>query len=77
MPILRRSFDERSAETRKLSAQIIGGMCNRNQALCSGSDFTPYLSNIMPGLQLTLVDPVPDVRATAAKEGFDTVIYRI
>ena len=32
-----------------------------------GSDFTPYLVNIMPGLRLTLTDPVPDVRATAAK----------
>ena len=32
-----------------------------------GYDFTPYLGNIMPGLRLTLTDPVPDVRATAAK----------
>ena len=36
MPIIQRSFSERSAETRKLAAQIIGGMCNRHHALCSG-----------------------------------------
>ena len=67
MPIIQRAFNERSAETRKLSAQIIGGMCSRNQALCSGSDLAPYMPSIMPGLRLTLTDPVPDVRATAAK----------
>ena len=67
MPIVQRAFNERSAEVRKLSAQIIGGMCSRNQALCSGSDLAPYLNAIMPGLRLTLTDPVPDVRATAAK----------
>ena len=37
MPIIQRSFSERSAETRKLAAQIIGGMCNRHHALCSGN----------------------------------------
>lgn len=64
---VQRAFTERSVETRKLSAQIIGGMCSRNQALCSGQDLAPYLTHIMPGLRLTLTDPVPDVRATAAK----------
>ena len=67
---VQRAFTERSVETRKLSAQIIGGMCSRNQALCSGQDLAPYLTHIMPGLRLTLTDPVPDVRATAAKVGF-------
>jgi hypothetical protein len=67
MPIVQRAFNERSPEVRKLSAQIVGGMCSRNQALCSGSDLMPYLAAIMPGLRITLTDPVPDVRATAAK----------
>ena len=43
-----------------------------------GSDFTPYLGNVMPGLRLTLTDPVPDVRATAAKAigEFSTFVKR-
>ncbi len=67
MPIVQRAFNERSAETRKLSAQIISGMCAKNANLCTESDLQPYLGSIMPGLKNTLTDPVPDVRATAAK----------
>ena len=45
-----------------VSERLISG-----QRTSLGSDFTPYLGNVMPGLRLTLTDPVPDVRATAAK----------
>ena len=45
----------------------VNGLVISGQKRLLGSDFTPYLGNVMPGLRLTLTDPVPDVRATAAK----------
>ncbi len=64
MPVLQRGLKNRSADTKRKSALIVGNMC----AMASDpADLAPYMPSILPGLKATIIDPIPDVRATSAK----------
>ena len=63
MPILERALKDRSTETKKIATLII----SRMYSLTNPKDLTPYLPNIVPGVKVALVDPVPEVRAVSSK----------
>lgn len=66
-PLLRRALTDRSsgaASLKKLAGQIIGNLAT---SLVDAADFGPYLGTLVPALCGCLGDPVPQVRAHAAK----------
>lgn len=63
---------ERSADTKKKAAQIVGNLAS----LTDSKDFVPYLSELLPLVHIVLVDPVPEARATAAKS-LGTLVERL
>ncbi|CAM9376956.1 unnamed protein product, partial [Choristocarpus tenellus] len=64
VPVLQRGLKDRSAEVKRKAALITGNTCSM---ISDAKDLLPYISVIISGLKATCVDPIPDVRATAAK----------
>jgi len=64
VPILARALRDRGADLKRKSSAITGNMVS----MVSEAKFLlPYLTQLLPGLKDCLVDPIPDVRATASK----------
>ncbi|CAN1233879.1 Protein ILITYHIA [Linum perenne] len=64
VPIVHRGLRERSAETKKKAAQIVGNMCS---LVTEPRDMIPYISLLLPEVKKVLVDPIPEVRSVAAR----------
>ncbi|KAJ6865006.1 protein ILITYHIA-like [Populus alba x Populus x berolinensis] len=64
VPIVRRGLRERSAETKKKAAQIVGNMCS---LVTEPKDMIPYIGLLLPEVKMVLVDPIPEVRSVAAR----------
>ncbi|KAH7283513.1 hypothetical protein KP509_34G010800 [Ceratopteris richardii] len=64
VPIVHRGLRERSSETKKKGAQIVGNMCS---LVTEPKDMLPYLPLLLPEVKKVLVDPIPEVRTVAAK----------
>ena len=62
IPILMRGLSERTTDTKKKAALIVGNICS----LANRDDVLPYLPKLLPPLKKCLMDPLPDVRAVAA-----------
>ncbi|KAL5566833.1 hypothetical protein UlMin_029997 [Ulmus minor] len=64
VPIVHRGLRERSAETKKKAAQIVGNMCS---LVTEAKDMIPYIGLLLPEVKKVLVDPIPEVRGVAAR----------
>ncbi|KAF8055816.1 hypothetical protein HT031_006591 [Scenedesmus sp. PABB004] len=64
VPVVHRGLRDRSGDTKKRAARIVGNMCSLTN---DPKDMTPYVPLLMPELQKALLDPLPEVRATAAR----------
>ncbi|PRP84949.1 hypothetical protein PROFUN_07334 [Planoprotostelium fungivorum] len=62
-PILHRGNTDRSIETKKKAAQIVGNMCS----LAETKDLEPYLDVMISDLKSIITDPIPEVRAISSK----------
>ncbi|CAM9326832.1 unnamed protein product, partial [Phaeothamnion confervicola] len=63
VPVLQRGLRERSADLKRKAALITG---NTVTMVSDPKDLAPYLPALLPGLKGAALDPIPDVRATAA-----------
>ncbi|XP_016426339.1 eIF-2-alpha kinase activator GCN1-like [Sinocyclocheilus rhinocerous] len=67
MPIVQRAFQDRSTDTRKMAAQIIGNMYSLTDQ--KSNKFTPYVGPILPCILKALADENEYVRDTALRAG--------
>lgn len=63
MPVIRRGLRERSASTKRTACVLVS---NISSLVSDAEDIVPYLSLIIPVLKKVCIDPIPDVRHSAA-----------
>jgi HEAT repeat protein len=64
LPVVLRGMKERAGESKKHAARILGNLAS---LVSDPRILVPYLSTLLPELKALLVDPLPEVRATAAR----------
>ncbi|GAX75317.1 hypothetical protein CEUSTIGMA_g2762.t1 [Chlamydomonas eustigma] len=64
VPVVHRGLRDRAGDTKRRAARIVGNMCT---LINDPKDMTPYVPILMPELQKSLVDPLPEVRAVSAR----------
>lgn len=64
MPIITRGLKDRGGDAKKKAALIVGSMCSM---INDAKDLVPYMDMVLPSLKTQLMDPIPEVRAVAAK----------
>ncbi|KAI3427088.1 hypothetical protein D9Q98_007027 [Chlorella vulgaris] len=64
IPVVHRGLRDRSGDLKKRAARIVGNLCTLAN---DPRDMAPYVTLLLPELKAALVDPLPEVRATAAK----------
>ncbi|KAF0910338.1 hypothetical protein E2562_001518, partial [Oryza meyeriana var. granulata] len=64
VPIVHRGLRERGVDTKKKAAQIVGNM---SSLVTEPKDMIPYIRLLLPEVKKVLVDPIPEVRAVAAR----------
>ncbi|KAK9840722.1 hypothetical protein WJX81_000165 [Elliptochloris bilobata] len=64
VPVVHRGLRDRSGDAKKRAGRIVGTMC---ALINEPKDMAPYVPLLMPDLRAALVDPLPEVRATAAR----------
>ncbi|KAG2489371.1 hypothetical protein HYH03_012201 [Edaphochlamys debaryana] len=64
VPVVHRGLRDRSGDTKKRAARTVGSMCT---LVNDPKDMGPYVPLLMPELQKSLVDPLPEVRAVSAR----------
>lgn len=61
--VIHRGMKDRSAQTKRKACQIVGNMA----ILVDTKDLKPYLNSLIQELEISMVDPVPATRSTAAR----------
>ena len=61
--VIHRGMHERSANTKRKACKIVGNMA----ILVDIKDLIPYLQQLVDEVEVAMVDPVPNTRATAAR----------
>jgi hypothetical protein len=64
VPILNRGLRQARNDVKRKAALIVGNICSM---VNDPKDLQPYVKLLMPQIKKVLVDPIPDVRAIAAK----------
>jgi HEAT repeat protein len=64
LPVVTRGMKERVGESKKYAARILGNLAS---LVNNPHDLAPYMGTLLPELKSLLVDPLPEVRATAAR----------
>ena len=64
VPVIKRGLKHRSTELKKRAATIVGNMCN---LVADAKDVAPYIQDLLPIIKTSILDPSPEMRATAAQ----------